>query len=82
MPNAQQPVYTTPPKWSQEAIWYQIFVERFYNGDVANDPIAKNLQGAWPHTYDENWELTSWTCDWNKDVPKSQKQEEIRKWYD
>jgi len=26
------------PKWSKEAIWYQIFVERFRNGDTTNDP--------------------------------------------
>ena len=27
------------PYWSREAIWYNIFPERFYNGDVYNDPI-------------------------------------------
>ena len=82
MPNSQNPEYTTPPKWSQEAIWYQIFVERFYNGDASNDPVIENMQGAWPHTYDENWKITAWTSDWYKDAPDSQDKEEIRKWYD
>lgn len=27
------------PQWSKEAIWYNIFPERFYNGDTYNDPI-------------------------------------------
>ncbi|MDC4459543.1 alpha amylase N-terminal ig-like domain-containing protein, partial [Acinetobacter baumannii] len=27
------------PYWSREAIWYNIFPDRFYNGDVYNDPI-------------------------------------------
>ena len=29
------------PAWSQEAIWYQIFVERFRNGDPTNDPTLE-----------------------------------------
>lgn len=82
MSNSSNIAFTTPPQWSQEAIWYQIFVERFYNAHSDNDPTFQNMQGAWPHTYDENWELTPWTSDWYKDAPKSQDQEEIRKWYD
>lgn len=27
------------PKWAEGAIIYQIFVDRFYNGDKANDPV-------------------------------------------
>lgn len=27
------------PEWSKEAIWYNIFPDRFYNGDKNNDPI-------------------------------------------
>ena len=32
-----QPAFNTPD-WAQRAIWYQIFPERFRNGDKANDP--------------------------------------------
>ncbi len=31
-----QPVFNTPD-WAQRAVWYQIFPERFRNGDKAND---------------------------------------------
>ena len=37
------------PDWSKEAVWYQIFAERFANGDKNNDPTAHDLEGAWPH---------------------------------
>ena len=26
------------PEWVKETVWYQIFPERFANGDLANDP--------------------------------------------
>jgi glycosidase len=32
-----QPAFTTP-EWAQRAVWYQIFPERFRNGDTSNDP--------------------------------------------
>ncbi len=32
-----QPAFNTPD-WAQRAVWYQIFPERFRNGDKANDP--------------------------------------------
>ena len=31
------------PGWAKEAIWYQIFVERFRNGDPANDPTPVDM---------------------------------------
>ncbi len=27
-----------PPEWVSETVWYQLFVERFANGSLANDP--------------------------------------------
>lgn len=33
----QEDIFQTP-KWVNEAIWYQIFPERFANGDTRNDP--------------------------------------------
>jgi cyclomaltodextrinase / maltogenic alpha-amylase / neopullulanase len=32
-----QPAFETP-EWAQHAVWYQIFPERFRNGDKGNDP--------------------------------------------
>ena len=34
---APAPAFTTP-EWAKHAIWYQVFPERFRNGDAANDP--------------------------------------------
>ncbi|HEX7713049.1 MAG TPA: glycoside hydrolase family 13 protein [Bacillota bacterium] len=37
----QLQVSTLPPVWAAKAIFYQIFPERFYNGDPGNDPPGK-----------------------------------------
>lgn len=34
------------PTWAKDAIWYQIFVERFSNGDKNNDPKPDNIYAA------------------------------------
>ncbi|MEO8634207.1 MAG: alpha-amylase family glycosyl hydrolase [Gemmatimonadales bacterium] len=36
------------PAWSADVIWYQIFVERFRNGDSTNDPTAHDIAGYSP----------------------------------
>lgn len=38
------------PDWTKEAVWYQIFPERFRNGDPSNDPEFTRR----------------WTSDWNE----------------
>lgn len=54
-----------PPQWAREAIWYQIFPERFHNGDTSNDPRLENIQTASASfPLPDNWEMTSWTSDW------------------
>ena len=53
-----------PPEWSENQIWYQIFVERFYNGDPDNDPTPESIVGAWPYKVPEDWSVTPWTHDW------------------
>lgn len=52
------------PGWAQEAVWYQIFVERFHNGDPGNDPRLKDIEGSWPHLMPEGFEVARWTQDW------------------
>ncbi|HEY9115976.1 MAG TPA: hypothetical protein VIN10_14870, partial [Bacteroidales bacterium] len=39
-------LYSNPPAWAKNAIWYQIFVERFKNGDASNDPKPENMKSA------------------------------------
>jgi glycosidase len=58
--DAQQHAWQSPmtpafdtPDWAQRAVWYQIFPERFRNGEKANDP---------PNT-------VPWTIKWNAPLP-------------
>ncbi len=53
-----------PPEWSRDAIWYQILPERFYNGDLDNDPTKESLYGVWPWEYQSDWQVSPWTADW------------------
>lgn len=46
------------PDWAREIIWYQIFPERFRNGDPSNDPTRERLGTP------EGWTVSSWTGDW------------------
>lgn len=50
------------PEWAQKVIWYQIFPERFNNGNPDNNPTADRV--AVHHELPENWEISPWTGDW------------------
>ena len=52
------------PSWASTAVWYQIFPERFRNGDRSNDPRMEDLKGSWPHATVPGWQVSSWTGDW------------------
>jgi cyclomaltodextrinase / maltogenic alpha-amylase / neopullulanase len=54
------------PQWGKKAIWYQIFPERFRNGDINNDPTLQTLEGSWPHDFTSPWQVHPWTSDWYK----------------
>lgn len=56
--------FTEPPEWAKTAIWYQIFVERFYNGDTQNNPTLETVKGSWPHDKPADWKVSDWTSDW------------------
>lgn len=48
------------PDWARDAIWYQIFPERFRNGDPTNDPTVRDIRDeAAP-----GWSLRTWGSDW------------------
>ena len=57
------------PAWSRDVVWYQIFVERFRNGDPSNDPTLRDIEGSWPHLRPEGWAPTPWTQDWYRQEP-------------
>lgn len=57
------------PEWSRNAIWYQIFVERFRNGDTLNDPAVADMKGGYPDNYPSDWKITPWGHDWYAHEP-------------
>lgn len=46
--------------WVPDAVFYQIFPERFANGDPSNDPTRESLEDDVP----ASWRISSWTGDW------------------
>ncbi|MGA8264865.1 MAG: glycoside hydrolase family 13 protein [Ignavibacteriaceae bacterium] len=57
------------PEWAKTAVWYQIFPERFANGDKSNDPTPHDMEGAWPYLVPNDWQISPWTSDWFKLQP-------------
>ncbi len=52
------------PNWAKKVVWYQIFPERFRNGDTSNDPTKESIYNSWPHDNESDWEVHPWTSDW------------------
>lgn len=61
---SQTTAFNKPPEWSKTAIWYQIFVERFYNGDKNNDPTLANITVPTQMEPPPDWQITPWTQNW------------------
>jgi cyclomaltodextrinase len=57
------------PAWTADAVWYQIMVERFRNGDPANDPTPHDIEGVTSEAPPKNWRPTPWTHDWYAQEP-------------
>ncbi len=57
--------------WASGIVWYQIFPERFCNGNPANDPTAAEVPGA---DLQPGWQIHPWTSDWYKIQPWELKQ--------
>jgi glycosidase len=51
------------PAWAADAVFYQLFPERFRNGDPTNDPTRASLETPLDRV-PENWAVTPWTSDW------------------
>ena len=43
------------PDWMKNAVIYQIFPDRFYNGDVTNDTITSDARGTVQYEYMNDW---------------------------
>ena len=50
------------PPWVADAVFYQIFPERFRNGDTSNDPTRESLEHL--DQVSDAWRISPWTGDW------------------
>ncbi len=62
--SARAAAHLEVPAWAGDAIWYQIFVERFRNGDPSNDPTAEDIVDPVGRSVPAGWRTTPWTHDW------------------
>ena len=51
------------PHWAKGVVWYQIFPERFANGDLKNDPVAGKVFFFFLKI-PGGWKVTVWTSSW------------------
>ncbi len=65
LPQSSPSKFNEPPSWAKSAIWYQVFVERFNNGDKSNDPKPENMDVPFMNIKTPaGWSVTPWTHDW------------------
>lgn len=57
------------PSWAQDVVWYQVFPERFRNGDPSNDPTAQDIALFTPDPVPAGWAPTPWGQDWYAQEP-------------
>lgn len=60
------------PAWAKSVVWYQIFPERFRNGDPTNDPPGSYANLSWPFDNQSPWQIHPWTSDWYELQPYEQ----------
>jgi len=54
------------PQWAKTVVWYQIFPERFRDGDSSNNPTVDDIVGADPQEPPKSWQIHPWESDWYK----------------
>lgn len=57
------------PGWAKSAVWYQVFPERFRDGDPSNNPTVADIAGADPVEEPKVWQVHPWGSDWYKLQP-------------
>ena len=65
----------TAPEWAKNAVIYQIFPDRFRNGDATNDPTA--AKWFYPAERGHAWPITPW----NTIVPDPEPYDVSNPWY-
>jgi cyclomaltodextrinase / maltogenic alpha-amylase / neopullulanase len=68
------------PIWAKEVIWYQIFPERFRDGDPSNNPTVNDIFGADPQEPPKEWQIHPWGSDWYKLQPNELANGEPEMW--
>jgi len=53
---------TVAEDWTRDAVFYQIFPERFRNGDASNDPVRASIEFS--ERAPASWRVSPWTGDW------------------
>ena len=48
------------PQWAKTVVWYQIFPERFRDGDTSNNPTKDDIAGADPVELAQYWNIHPW----------------------
>ena len=63
------------PQWAKNAVWYQIFPERFCRANSNNPITASDIEGTTPFALNRKhpWQIHSWTSDWYE-TDESEKQ--------
>ena len=51
------------PLWAKGVVWYQIFPERFANGDTTNDPEVEKVFIN-NRKIPDGWTISKWTSNW------------------
>ncbi len=52
------------PQWAKSVVWYQVFPERFRDGDPTNNPTVNDILGADPQEPPKAWQIHPWGSDW------------------
>jgi len=60
---AQGSLFAQVPEWAKGVVWYQIFPERFANGDQTNDPEPEKVFIN-ADSIPNGWKIKNWTSNW------------------
>ena len=68
------------PQWAKTVVWYQIFPERFRDGDSSNNPTMSDIVGADPQEPPKSWQIHPWGSDWYKLLAYEKRNGEPEMW--
>ncbi|MFC2094710.1 glycoside hydrolase family 13 protein [Bacteroidota bacterium] len=60
---AKGSLFAQVPEWAKGVVWYQVFPERFANGDRTNDPEPEKVFIN-TDSIPIGWKIKSWTSNW------------------